>query len=326
VALTCHAGQVLSDRTEEVARTFGLGSSVQAMNLAGRGEQGQVWRLDTDRGSFAVKELFVHQDEDDASASVQFQEAVLAAGTVAVPRPVRASSGRVLAQLGPHQVRAYGWVDLLPVDQTLDPVLVGTTLAAVHQVQHAPARPLDSWYTEPVGAQRWQRLLQDAWAAGAPFANGLAEEIPTLLQLEALMAPPRVLQNCHRDLWADNILPTPRGGVCVIDWESCGLEDPAQELPMVLFDFAVGDAERLHDLYAAYVAAGGPGRLRGRGEFTMVIAQFGHFWESAVAAYSTPGASEATRAHSAGRVETLLGQPLRVHHLDETLEVVAGVG
>jgi Ser/Thr protein kinase RdoA (MazF antagonist) len=317
---------MLSDHAEEVARTFGLGSSVHGMQLAGRGEQGQVWRLDTDRDSFAVKELLVRQDEPDAAASVRFQEAAFAAGTVAVPRPVRTSSGRALAQIGPHQVRAYGWVDLLPVDQTLDPVLVGATVAAVHQMHHAPARPLHPWYTEPVGAPRWQRLLQDAREVGAPFAAGLAEEIPTLLQLEALMAAPRVLQNCHRDLWADNLLPVPGGGVCVIDWESCGLEDPAQELPMVLLDFAMGDAGRLHDLYAAYVDAGGPGRLRGRGDFTMVIAQFGHFWESAVAAYTTAGASEETRAHSLGRVEMLLGQPLRLHHLDEVLDAVAGLG
>jgi Ser/Thr protein kinase RdoA (MazF antagonist) len=317
---------MLSDWAEEVARTFGLGPRVASMQLAGRGEQGQVWRLDTDRGPVAVKELLVRQDEQDAEASVRFQEAVLAAGTVAVPRPIRTSSGRALAQVGPHQVRAYGWVDLLPVDQTLDPVLVGATLAAVHQVHPAPARPLHPWYTEPVGAERWERLLQDAREAGAPFAAGLAEEIPTLLQLEALMEAPRMLQNCHRDLWADNMLPMPGGGVCVIDWESCGLEDPAQELPMVLLDFAVGDAGRLHDLYDAYVDAGGPGRLHGRGDFTMVIAQFGHFWESAVAAYTTPGAAEQTRAHSLGRVEMLLAQPLRPYHLDEVLDTVAGLG
>jgi Ser/Thr protein kinase RdoA (MazF antagonist) len=36
---------------------------------------------------------------------------------------------------------------------------------------------------------------------------------------------PRVA--CHRDLWADNILPTPAGGVCV------------QELPMAMIDFGM---------------------------------------------------------------------------------------
>ena len=29
--------------------------------------------------------------------------------------------------------------------------------------------------------------------------------------------PPRDLATCHRDLWADNVLPTQGGGLCVID-------------------------------------------------------------------------------------------------------------
>jgi len=58
---------------------------------------------------------------------------------------------------------------------------------------------------------------------------------------EALIESPTNLQSCHRDLQADNILPIPTGGVCVIDWENCGLADPAQELPMVMIDFASGD-------------------------------------------------------------------------------------
>ena len=50
-----------------------------------------------------------------------------------------------------------------------------------------------------------------------------------------------MLQTCHRDLWADNVLPTADGGVCVIDWENSGPADPSQELGCVLFEFARGD-------------------------------------------------------------------------------------
>jgi thiamine kinase-like enzyme len=86
-------------------------------------------------------------------------------------------------------------------------------------------------------------------------------EITELLRLEALIEPPVNLQSCHRDLWADNILPRPTDGVCVIDWENCGLADPAQELPMAMIDFAFGDQRRLADLYSSYVEAGGAGRV-----------------------------------------------------------------
>ncbi|MCW2805534.1 MAG: aminoglycoside phosphotransferase [Propionibacteriaceae bacterium] len=317
---------MLADHTDQVLRAFGLGSRVVDLRLAGTGEQGQVWRLKTTHGVFAIKETFRRENEPDASAAADFQEAVFLAGTVPVPRPLRALSGRTLAEIGPHQVRAYEWVDLLPMNQAADPVLIGATVAAVHRVNHEPARPLHPWYTEPVHAQRWSQLHSDAVAAGAPFAAALADEIPTLIKLAALMEPPERLQNCHRDLWADNILPMPAGGVCVIDWDNCGLEDPAQELPMVLFDFAGEDVVRMRDLLGSYVDSGGPARLRGRGAFTMVIAQFGHFWESAVAAYLSPNASADLRAHSIERANMLLSQPLRLDHIDNTLDAVAGIG
>ena len=58
-------------------------------------------------------------------------------------------------------------------------------------------------------------------------------------QIQLLVAPEN-LQNCHRDLVADNVLPMGPGGVCVIDWENCGLEDPSHELAVVIFDSTTG--------------------------------------------------------------------------------------
>jgi thiamine kinase-like enzyme len=64
-------------------------------------------------------------------------------------------------------------------------------------------------------------------------------------------------------LWADNILPTPADRVRVIDWENCGLADPAQELPMAVIEFAFRDQRRFAELYLSYVEACGPGRVTG---------------------------------------------------------------
>ena len=59
--------------------------------MVARGEQGRIWRLDTDTGAFAVKELVVRQMRADAVADVAYQEAVLATGRVRMPRPIRAA-------------------------------------------------------------------------------------------------------------------------------------------------------------------------------------------------------------------------------------------
>jgi len=313
---------VLSDHGATIARAYGLGSPAREMIMVARGEQGRIWRLDTDTGAFAIKELVVRQMRADAVADVAYQEVVLATGRVRMPRPIRAADGQVLVHVAEHQVRAYEWVDVLSTDPNLDPSLVGETLAAIHHVHYAPARPLIGWYTDPVGVPRWMELLQDSKAAGAPFAETLDAEISELLRLEALIEPPTNLQNCHRDLWADNILPTPTGEVCVIDWENCGLADPAQELPMAMIDFASGDHRRSVELYASYVAAGGPARVSGYGSFTMVIAQFGHFWEAAITAYLATDALE-DKAHNLDRIAELLNPPLRVVQLEEMLDAVA---
>ena len=125
---------------------------MRKMIFAARGEQGRIWRLDTERGAFAIKELIVRQTPAAAAADVDFQEAVLATGAVPMPRPVRTVTGEVLVDLEGHQLRAYEWVDLLAMDRALAPTIIGPTLAAIHRVHYAPAGPLIGWYTDPVGA------------------------------------------------------------------------------------------------------------------------------------------------------------------------------
>jgi len=67
-----------------------------------------------------------------------------------------------------------------------------------------------------------------------------------------------MLRTCHRELWADNVLPTADGGVRVIDWENIGLADPSHELGCVLFEFARSDSGQVRALTDAYREAGGP--------------------------------------------------------------------
>src|SRR5688500_10723218 len=154
----------------QVAAAFGIGTPIGELTPVARGEQGTVWRLDTARGSYAIKEPFEPQTEADAEADVAYQEAVLASASVSMPHPIRTSSGSVLATVAGRQVRAYQWVDLLPSDTRSDPVLVGRTVAAIHRVRHQPARPLHPWYVDPVGASEWREISRRISAANAPFA------------------------------------------------------------------------------------------------------------------------------------------------------------
>jgi Ser/Thr protein kinase RdoA (MazF antagonist) len=304
----------------DLARRFALGGAARLSDgPVARGKQGVVWRLETADGSWAVKVPFHQSSEDEVRLATAFQEAAHASG-VPTPKVRRTTDGCVFATMEDWQVRVYEWVDLLAPDPRLDPVLVGTVVAGIHRVSVTDSRPLDPWHHEPVGAERWDQLVGQLLEAGAPFAGRLADLREELVALESWIEPPQMLQTCHRDLWADNVLPTAAGGVCVIDWEDSGPADPSQELGYVLFEFARADPGRARALTDAYREAGGPATVSRRGHFSMLIAQLGHITEIAAADWLQPNPRSPDRADSAAWISEVFDEP----HTRELLEALLG--
>ena len=306
-----------------IARRFGLAEPARLSDgPVARGKQGLVWRLDTAEGCWAVKVPFHRSGEDEVRSAAAFQEAACAAG-VPAPHVRRTTEGCVFAAVEGAQVRLYEWVDLRQPDPELDPGRVGAVVAAIHRVPATDAAPVDPWYHAPIGAERWDQLAGEVAAAGAPFARQLAGLRDELVALESWIEPPGMLQACHRDLWADNLLPTADGGVCVIDWENSGLADPSQELGCVLFEFARADQGRARALTEAYREAGGPARVNRRGHFSMLIAQLGHITEAAATDWIKPNPRSPDRSDSAAWIGEVLNEP----HTRELLEsILTAVG
>jgi aminoglycoside phosphotransferase (APT) family kinase protein len=308
----------------EIARRFGLGKAARLSDgPVARGKQGLVWRLDTADGRWAVKMPFGQSSEDEVRPAAAFQEAACAAG-VPAPRVRRTTEGCVFAALAGAQVRVYEWVDLRAPDPRLDPGQVGAVVAAIHRVPATDPSPVDPWYHEPVGAGRWDQLAGQLHAAGAPFASRLADLRDELIALESWIEPPQILQTCHRDLWADNLVPAAGGGVCVIDWENSGPADPSQELGCVLFEFTRADPGRARALTQAYQQAGGPAAVNRRGHFSMLIAQLGHITETAATDWIHPNPRSPQRTDSAAWISEVLDQPHTRQLLDTILAAAAG--
>lgn len=302
----------------DLARRFALGQATRLSDgPVARGRQGLVWRLDTADGSWAVKVPFHWSSEDEVCLATAFQEAAYAAG-VPTPQVRRTTEGCVFAAIEGRQVRVYEWVDLNAPDSRLDPARVGAVVAAIHRVSATDPSPLDPWYHEPVGADRWDHLVEQLLEAGAPFAGRLADLRDELVALESWIEPPEMLQTCHRDLWADNVLPTADGAVCVIDWENSGPADPSQELGCVLFEFARADPGRVRALTDAYQEVGGPAIVTRRGHFSMLIAQLGHVTEIAATDWLKPNPRSPERADSAAWIGEVLDEP----HTRELLETI----
>jgi len=205
----------------------------------------------------------------------------------------------------------------------VDPAEVGCVVARLHQVPADGPGELHPWYQEPVGAAGWDALVQDLRVADAPFAAELAALRDELVALESWLVPPAGVRLCHRDLWADNVRSGPDGHLHVIDWDNCGAADPGQELGSAVFEFGRTDPGRARSLIAAYESAGGPGRVHGPGEFSMLIATLGHITELAARSWLRAAPGSAERADAQAWVRETLDDP---HTRDRLLALLRAVG
>ncbi len=306
-----------TNNAEAISKTFGLGDDPVLTGPVARGEVGQIWKLTTDAAQWAIKEAFEAPSPTEAEHDATLQEQAAASG-LHVPRVRRTTDVDVLATVAGSLVRVYSWVDLHASDPSIDPAQVGRTVAPIHRLIVSAANAVHPWFADPVGVGAWDQLVRRLGHANAPFAEQLAEQRAELVALEAILRAPVNLQACHRDLFADNVLATPSGELCVIDWENSGLADPSQELAVVLFEFARGDDDRTRLLYHAYVDNGGPGRVRDPGDFSMLIAQLGHICESACQRWLDPTRAEQNDRNTA-RINEFLNDPLTLDTIDQIL-------
>ena len=213
----------------QVALAFGLGDVRQVLPVT-RGAMGSIFRVDTTRGSWAVKELFAWNPGDNAEEEAELRAAARALG-VTVPLEVRALSGQLVADVDGTRYRVFEWVDLdseapRPVDQ------VGLCLASLHNSAQPDDRPLDPWYEVPPARQRWTHILRTA--EDKPWAVELEQLVPPLLDLSSMRRPVQPRVTCHRDFIYDNVIPLRAQGLAVLDWENVGPLEPEQELGYVL--------------------------------------------------------------------------------------------
>ena len=87
---------------------------------------------------------------------------------------------------------------------------------------------------------------------------------------------------------------------------------------MLLYEYGLDSPERIGALFDAYRSAGGPARVTGPGDLTMVIAQFGHFYEMAMERLLQPTVTPADINWASGRFDELEERPL-------TMDSIAGI-
>ena len=298
-----------------VSDVFGLGRAHRLSEPVARGELGEIRRLETDRGDWAIKRALEPGDEQANEVSTAYHRQCWEAG-LPTPEPIRAVSGSFVARVAGEDLRAYAWVDLDDPDRELDPVEVGELVAALHAVRQPAGGVVHEWFEAPIGAREWTRVLQASREVGAPYTDRLAELLPALIDVESILAPMAGVQRCHLDLWSDNVRRTAGGELTVIDFDNSGPADPGRELTMVVFEFGHGDEDRRRTVYHAYRAAGGPGRVTGRDSCAMTIAQLHHIGHRHLTMWLAARDDTARERPLAG-VEEFLSEPLLLPEVDQ---------
>jgi aminoglycoside phosphotransferase (APT) family kinase protein len=231
-----------------------LGAPIGPMVRVHGGFANRLYRLDTDQGSFAVKELNDRHRAYHVEDVFGFERAAFAAG-IPMPEPVSA---------GDHTL-VHRWVEGEKVPEA--PVSaayafeIGEILARIHA--------LDVAWThvsiEDPASRDWPELAGRAAATRQPWADELASRVETFLAIADFVdtcGRPGPVVLTHRDIQPWNLLAR-EGRPVVLDWELSGMLDLSGELGSTALSLAKGPG--FDDIQPAvfrsvldgYVAAGG---------------------------------------------------------------------
>ena len=214
-----------------------------------------VYRLDTEQGSFAVKERSLDRGwtfrHDDV---FRFERAAFAAG-VPMPEPISADA----------EVLVHRWVDGDEVPE--EPVSrafaleIGEILARIHA--------LDVNWThtsvEDPAPRDWRELARRAAVTDQPWADELAGTVDALLAIADFVDTcerPGPVVLTHRDIHPWNLLAR-EGRPVVLDWELSGSLELASELGSTALSLSKGpgfdhiDSAVFRSVLDGYVARGG---------------------------------------------------------------------
>jgi aminoglycoside phosphotransferase (APT) family kinase protein len=233
-----------------------LGAPTGPMTRIHGGYANRLYRLDTDQGSFAVKEMnALDRRWPYRSADVfRFERAAFAAG-IPMPEPIAAD----------RHTLVHRWADGDRIPEApVSPAYafeVGEILARLHALDVT----WDGAATEPPAARDWAELAGRAAATGQPWADELASHAGTLLTIARFVDDcerPGPVVLTHRDVQPWNLLARD-GRPVVLDWEFSGMLDLSGELGSTALSLAKGpgfddiDPGIFGTVLDGYVAGGG---------------------------------------------------------------------
>jgi aminoglycoside phosphotransferase (APT) family kinase protein len=285
------------------------------------GYANRMYRLDTDRGSFAVKELNTldRRRPYHAGDVFRFERAAFAAG-IPMPEPISASQDTLV----------HRWAEGSRLPEEPVPAAfayeIGEILARLHALDVAWPHALDE---EPV-PRDWPELAERAVATGQPWAAELTEQASTFLAIARFVGTcerPGPVVLTHRDVQPWNLLAR-EGRPVLLDWELSGLLDLSGELGSTAYSLAKGAdfrPEIFRSVLDGYAAGGGTLPPPGPSWFVFLIGGWlGHTrWNilRCLAGVETGAGPDLALSHESVRAG-VRGLPELFAHLPELLAAV----
>lgn len=255
-----------------VSERYDLGTG-SAMTRAHRGAMGQIWRLATSRGVFAVKEFFWGADETSVAREVDFCRRAIAAG-VRAPGCIPAARGSFTEVVGGRTVRVYEWMDGEAVERPGVETArwVGRTMSLLHSLEFpADGQTVDPWYTAIPAIGEFAVLAGRARSMRLGWGQALENALPRIERLVASLPEDRPMSlpiYCHHDMNPQNILLT-TDGPCLVDWDDAGPAYPERELLGTLYSWGSEDPRLAAEMATAY---GMDGQAVGYGAYRELVA------------------------------------------------------
>ncbi|ONI70152.1 aminoglycoside phosphotransferase [Kribbella sp. ALI-6-A] len=216
----------------------------------------RLYRLDTDQGSFAVKELNLvdRRSAYHVEDVFRLERAAFAAG-IPMPEPIWAGHGMLV----------HRWVEGEKVPEAPVPAAYGFEIGEILARLHA----LDvKWTNVPIeepASRDWPELAERAAETGQPWADELASRVETFLAIAHFVDTcerPGPVVLTHRDIQPWNLLARD-GRPVLLDWELSGPLDLAGELGSTALSLAKGPGfddiqpASFRSVVDGYVAGGG---------------------------------------------------------------------
>ena len=233
-----------------ICNAFNLGAPRGDATPISGGLIHRMWKLDTNHGSFAIKELDatimtrpgIHKSfiqSEIIATALKNEKIPIATALIAHATP--------LYETGGSTVMVFPWIkgSTWRVEQVTSQqaVKIGTILADIHTAKINMMDTLPIPETHKIISEHWQSLINEALVNKLPWATEADQHLMNLISWSKNWHKAKQRMNSHliighKDMDPKNVLWCDDGSPVIIDWESAGLINPTEELIAVAIEWA----------------------------------------------------------------------------------------